>query len=203
MKTAHDLIVEGGLSRAAEFLRQSDAIEGIRIPVESYQQDLLSVFPEPSEDGLLMSYVQNHIWALGYVLRNHDRLPKLGDCLELHRRLMQNSNLGKWVGVFRQTAVMVNYELCPNPVSVPYAMDDLCFQLSNGFEPLAAHRQFEKIHPFVDGNGRTGRLFWMWLRLHRGEQIAPFLEACGYRGETFADQRQAYYDDLAEFKRVG
>lgn len=205
MKTAHDLLTEGGLSRAAEFLRQSDAIESIRIPIEAYQADLLTVFPTDSpEEGALTSYVQNHIMALGYVLRNHDRLPTLHDCLELHRRLMQNSALGTGnIGNFRsQGLTWIGDDFAMAAVSVPYAMDNLCFQLKNGMDPLAAHREYEHIHPFVDGNGRTGRLFWLWLHLRAGGKVAPFLETCGFRGATFEDQRQAYYADLRRYKRA-
>lgn len=208
MKTAHDLLTEGGLSRAAEFLRQSDAIESLKIPVESYQAELLSFFPEPNQpdEGLLMSYVQNHIWAMGYVLQNHDRLPTIHDCLELHRRLMQNSRIGSGsIGNFRspEGLTWVGDDFAMKGVSVPYAMDNLCYDLKNNrLDALNAHRQFEHIHPFVDGNGRTGRLFWLWLHLRDGGKITPFLEACGFKGENFEEKRQAYYADLRLFKRT-
>lgn len=207
MKTAHDILTETGLSRAAEFLQQSDAIESINIPIDAYQSAMLSVFPQPETDdgeGVLTSYVENHIQALAYVLQNHKRLPTIHDCLELHRRLMQNSNLGRGlVGNFRsQGLTWVGNDFAMAAVSVPYAMDNLCFGLLSRCNPLDAHRHFEHIHPFADGNGRTGRLFWAWLRLHNGESFGPFLETAGFRGETFEDKRQAYYADLREFKRT-
>jgi Fic family protein len=35
--------------------------------------------------------------------------------------------------------------------------------------PLDAHIRFETIHPFVDGNGRTGRMLMWWQELHKGD----------------------------------
>lgn len=46
------------------------------------------------------------------------------------------------------------------------------------------HVAFEKIHPFVDGNGRVGRILWQWQRLAIGLPI----------GVIYADERHDYYD---------
>lgn len=50
----------------------------------------------------------------------------------------------------------------------------------NSLTPFEQHVEFENLHPFTDGNGRTGRLIWAWHMLHHG--IHPgidlmFLEA--------------------------
>jgi hypothetical protein len=38
--------------------------------------------------------------------------------------------------------------------------------------PYGVHRAYEALHPFMDGNGRSGRVLWLWQKLHRGED--PF-----------------------------
>lgn len=50
-------------------------------------------------------------------------------------------------------------------------------------EPIEAHIRFEKIHPFVDGNGRTGRMIMWWQELHTGKLPTLF----------YAHERQKKY----------
>lgn len=50
-------------------------------------------------------------------------------------------------------------------------------------DPLSSHIAFEKIHPFVDGNGRTGRMLLWWLELHKGS--LPTLFSAWERHEKY------------------
>lgn len=200
MTGAHNTLIQHGIGRYATFLQESDRIENINLPLADYQNALMFVDTsetlEVAPDNMITDYVEDHAKALAYILQNVERVPNVHDVLEIHRRLMRNSRLGSMIGNFRRTAVMVGGELCPNPASIPFMMDHWCWMLSQNTDPLDAHQKFELIHPFLDGNGRTGRLLWLWLRLHRAQQIGPFLEMSGYAGETFEARRNSYYEDL-------
>jgi Fic family protein len=88
-----------------------------------------------------------------------------------HRRLMANSRLSAHAGQFREQQNWIGgseYNPCsaafvpPPPELVPGLIDDLCAFCSDDSLPAVvqaalAHAQFETIHPFADGNGRTGR----------------------------------------------
>ncbi len=73
----------------------------------------------------------------------------------------------------------------------------------NGLPPLVrvglAHVQFETIHPFLDGNGRIGRLLITLLIEHWGLLVQPLL----YLSLAFKHEQQEYYMRLAAVRRDG
>jgi Fic family protein len=91
--------------------------------------------------------------------------------LDFHQRLMGNSRLVPYAGKLREQQNWIggsDYNPCsaafvpPPPDLVPGLIDDLCAFCNDDSLPAVvqaalAHAQFETIHPFADGNGRTGR----------------------------------------------
>jgi Fic family protein len=93
----------------------------------------------------------------------------------------------------------------PPPEEVPAALgalerflhepDDLPLLVRIGL----AHAQFETIHPFLDGNGRVGRLLITFLLCERGALHKPVL----YLSHYFKRHRQSYYDHLQAVRDAG
>lgn len=60
--------------------------------------------------------------------------------------------------------------------------------------PFEFHREYENLHPFMDGNGRTGRATWAWQMLHRGHEnwlLIGFLHAYYYQSLSTVVGREA------------
>jgi Fic family protein len=102
--------------------------------------------------------------------------------LHFHRRLLAGTRLDPHAGAIREEQNWIggsSYNPCsaafvpPPPEYVPDLLDDLCrFCNSDDIPAVAqaaiAHAQFETIHPFVDGNGRTGRALIHLVLRRRG-----------------------------------
>ena len=136
--------------------------------------------------------------------------------LEVHRRLLAGSRLEEHGGNLRSAQNWIGgsgYNPCsaefvpPPPDAVPDLLDDLLdFCNDDGLPTLAqaaiAHAQFETIHPFVDGNGRTGRAL-IHLVLRRRGIAEHFLPPTSLILATWADDYVAgltatrYVDDPA------
>ncbi len=111
---------------------------------------------------------------------------------------------GRWrtggVGVFGESGCV---HMAPPAERVPQLMSDLFFWLKNADDHLLIrscvfHYEFEFIHPFLDGNGRTGRL-WQSLILTR---LHPLFAHLPVENMVHSNQ-QAYYDAIAASTAAG
>jgi len=160
--------------------------------------------------------VSNYIATLRYGLERVKTLPlSLRLIREIHSRLMQDVRGGepaKTPGEFRRSQNWIGGPspdaaiYVPPPVSVMNrALGELERAMHEpGSFPLLvniglAHAQFETIHPFLDGNGRMGRLLVTFLLCHHRILAEPLL----YLSIFFKQHRQDYYDRLQAIRDRG
>lgn len=106
--------------------------------------------------------------------------------LSLHGRIMLKKLPRRERGAFRRCGVMVGGRVCPPWEEVPklHGMWFLAWGDANTAEKIkVAHIQWEKIHPFVDGNGRTGRMIMNWQRVKAG--LEPLTIMYAKRGDYY------------------
>ena len=183
---------------------QSSRIEGTHTNIEDALKDAVDVSPEGRDD---WSEVQNYIRAIRFAIDSLDHLPLCGRLLrETHGVLMSgvrgaNKRPGEfresqnWIGVSLKNAVFVP----PHHEHIPALMGDLERFLHDDallVPPLLrigiAHYQFETIHPFLDGNGRLGRLMISLYLASEQLLTKPAL----YLSDYFERNKTAYVDHL-------
>jgi len=93
----------------------------------------------------------------------------LGDVLNLLNRVAPGHLLRTGVG---QDVYVGNYKAPPGGPNIMLALSEIMGTITlwkQGLpdaNPFNVHRDFEKLHPFTDGNGRVGRVIWAWQMLH-------------------------------------
>lgn len=135
-----------------EYFIQSNLIEGVRDPKE---------LPKSVDAWKLLLY-QHHlsVWAIH----------------EIHRYIMDELLPPEDVGCWRRHNVTVGGRDCPHWSDVPSLMHDWVDKYGEINHTASysldyakqAHIDFEHIHPFADGNGRTGRMLMWWHEVRRG-----------------------------------
>jgi Fic family protein len=160
--------------------------------------------------------VQNYVHAMEHGLKRLDDLPlSLRLIRELHAILMEGVRGERATpGEFRQSQNWIGPPGCtlndatfvPPPVSeMMGTLDQLekflhaDTQLPPLVELALVHYQFETIHPFLDGNGRIGRLLITLFLCQRSILNKPLL----YLSAFFERHRQEYYDRLLEVSQRG
>jgi len=192
----------------------SSQIEG----TQSSLTDLLAAEAEVLADDAPrdVDEVVNYINALNYGLKRLDTLPvSVRLVREIHERLLAGVRGGhlspgalrttqNWIGPMGATQAEATF-VPPPPQEVGAALADLeRFLLAEDDTPFLvkvglAHAQFETIHPFLDGNGRVGRLLITLLLCERQVLQKPVL----YLSYWFKANRATYYDRLQAVRDAG
>lgn len=193
----------------------SSRIEGTRASlVDLYNYESAQpAFLEPNDD---VQEVHNYVLALDYGLERLETLPvSLRLIRELHARLMEGVRGGQltpgkfrktqnWIGAPGSTIETATY--VPPPVDEMHDALGAMEKFIHADTDLPAlvragliHYQFEAIHPFLDGNGRVGRLLVMLLLREWNALPQPLLNPSAY----FEQYRQEYYDHLLSVSQRG
>ncbi len=184
---------------------QSTRIEGTQTRMEDAFLDELEISPEHRDD---WQEVQNYINAMNGASKRLDHLPFSGRLIkESHKILLQGvRGEHKLAGAFRSSqnwiggATLSDAVFIPPPHTyIPELISDLEKFANDDNNPLPdllkialIHYQFETIHPFLDGNGRVGRLLNTLYLVSNGILQQPVL----YLSDFFEQHRQLYYDNL-------
>ena len=217
------LAVAGQMVPSAEwflygFVRKEAVISSQIEGTQATLQDVLTFeATRKSEHPADVEEVCNYVDALTYARREIARpqgLPLSTRLLcETHKRLMRGQRgADKRPGEIRRSQNWIGGSrpgnarfVPPPPEEVPAAMSELehFLHVDNSLPPLVraglAHAQFETIHPFLDGNGRIGRLLIALLVEHWGLLPSPLL----YLSLAIKREREEYYRRLSAVRSDG
>jgi Fic family protein len=157
----------------------------------------------------------HYIAALNYGLSRLKTTPLTSRVIrDVHMQLMEGTveGIGKTPGEFRTTQNWIGGTRPNNADFVPPPPQELSRVISDfekfinipqPYPPLIQsalmHAQFETIHPFLDGNGRTGRLLITLQLCNRGALEQPIL----YLSEYFKRHRDTYFSLLSRYHDLG
>ena len=189
----------------------SSQIEGTQCTLD----DILNPFAEENTN-LNVSDVVNYIRAEEFAINRLQTLPLCNRLIkETHAVLMegvrgQEKNPGEfrysqnWIGGQGSTLRNARY-IPPNPEDMINAMSDLEKYMNgeDSLDPLIQaaliHYQFETTHPFLDGNGRVGRLLITLFLMEKKILSTPSL----YISYFLKTNRIEYYDRMTQVRKTG
>ena len=184
----------------------SSRIEGTQTNIEEALESEENIEPEKRDDWL---EVNNYVKALKQALNELNTLPISCRLIRNAHKMLLASGRGKHKtpGEFRRSQNWIGGSSIKNAVFGPPAVEKLD-ELLTDFEKFLnnkdllipeliriaiAHYQFETIHPFLDGNGRIGRLLIPLYLVSVGVMEKPLL----YMSDFFEKDRTLYYDNLS------
>ena len=197
-----DLFVSMHIAKEAT---QSSKIEGTMTTIEEAFLSEKNILREKRDD---WGEVQNYINAMNEAVQMLEKLPLSARLIKnAHKILMRNvRGENKMPGEFRTSQNWIGGASINDAVFIPPAQNTLA-ELISDIEKFAndpqnpmpdilkialIHYRFETVHPFLDGNGRVGRLLITLYFVSKGILKQPIL----YLSDFFERHRILYYDNL-------
>lgn len=188
----------------------SSQIEGTQATLEDVLNSEVTAAVNLEVDDVI-----NYVGALNFAIQKMESLPICNRLLcETHRVLLQgvrgqDKNPGEfrrsqnWIGAAGSTLQNARY-IPPTPENMLICMGELEkfiheSELDILIKTSLVHYQFETIHPFLDGNGRIGRMLIILMLMNERVLSSPIL----YMSLFLKTNRIEYYDRLSEVRNKG